>query len=167
MTDHRGPMPVPARITIALDSIGAEGPWVDEYLGGAEPMVDQWEAGELTPTRAQIEKLAELTHFPPEFFYKAVQDWEHEPATMFLCQMGRRGDNGLTIIRSHVDWSGVLQVEQLTPDRPAYRPPRPKKPATVAVSQEPTPGRRHKPQEEPGVPGWCRCGMPYAHHTHR
>src|SRR5918995_3245339 len=64
MTDHRHAPPIPARITVTLDYIGAEGPWVDEALGGAEPMVDQWEAGELVPTPGQVEKLAQLTGFP-------------------------------------------------------------------------------------------------------
>lgn len=173
MTDHRGPIPVPARITLALDSIGAEGPWVDEALGGAEPMVDEWEAGERVPTRRQIELLAQLTEFPPEFFYKPVEPWEHEPMTIFMCQMGRRGDNGLTIVRSHVDWAGVLQVEELTPPRPPYRPRKAKvSPAAAGdlatrTGEAPNAGKPHRPQEEPGAPGWCKCGMPYAHRSHR
>lgn len=120
MTDHRGPIPVPARITMALDRIGAEGPQVDIDLGGTEPMVDQWEAGELVPTRAQVEKLAAYTGFPPEWFYRVVEDREHETSRTFICDRTRRGNNGLTIIESHIDYSGVLHYEVIQegpPDR--------------------------------------------------
>lgn len=151
MTDHRHAPPIPARITVALDRIGAEGPWVDEALGGAEPMVDRWEAGELVPTVGQVEKLAELTGFPVAFFYKPVADWEHEPLLVRICQRGRRGDNGTSVIKSWIDWAGVLHVEEITPPRPAYRPPKPKAAATDG---------RHAPKEDRHTPGVCVCGLP-------
>lgn len=120
MTDHRGPIPVPARITMALDRIGANGPQVDIDLGGAEPMVDQWEAGELVPTRAQIERLAAYTRMPASWFYRPVEDWEQEISRVFICDRSRRGNNGLTVIDSHIDYSGVLHrniVQEGPPDR--------------------------------------------------
>lgn len=44
--------------------------------GAAEPDVDQWEAGVLVPTRAQVLALARLTEFPPEFFYQPMPAWQ-------------------------------------------------------------------------------------------
>ena len=158
MTDHRHAPPIPARMTVALDVIGAEGAWVDEALGGAEPMVDQWEAGELVPTPQQVEKLATLTGFPVGFFYKPVADWEHEPRVTRICQRGRRGDNGTVVIKSWVDWAGVLHMEELTPPRPPYRPKKPK-PAAPAPADRP-PAGTHRPKEDRGAPGACTCGLP-------
>jgi len=120
MTAHGGPLPVPARITLALDAIDAEGPWVDEALGGQEPMVDQWEAGESVPTREQVERLAELTGFPVEWFYRPADELGGE-MRLFICERGRRTHKALTIVKSWVDWSGVLHVEEETPPKPAYR----------------------------------------------
>lgn len=172
MTDHRGPLPIAARITQALDAIGAEGPWVDEALGGAEPMVDRWEEGLLVPTRAQVERLALLTQMPVGFFYKPVADWEMQPARMFICQMGRRDDNGLTILETHIDYAGVQHVKQLTPDRPPYRERKPKTATTTTTAAAPVDYRkRHAPDPDPDVPGCCGCGLalgkPNGRHTTR
>src|SRR5215469_14494842 len=54
---------VPARITIALDLRGLEGPEVDAACGGEEPDVDMWELGLAVPAPEQVMKLAELTGF--------------------------------------------------------------------------------------------------------
>ena len=159
MTDHRHAPPIPARITVALDSIGAEGPWVDEALGGAEPMVDRWEAGELAPTPGQVEKLAELTGFPVAFFYKPVEEREHEPLIVRICQRGRRGDNGTVVLKSWIDWAGVLHVEELTPPRPPYRPKKPKPADPAPPGVRPRAGA-HKPKEDRHTPGACVCGLP-------
>lgn len=159
MTDHRHAPPIPARITVALDSIGAEGAWVDEALGGAEPMVDEWEEGKRTPTPQQVEKLAELTGFPLAFFYKPVTDREREPLIVRICQRGRRGDNGTVVLKSWIDWDGVLHVEELTPPRPPYRPPKPKPAPPVPTRARAAPGA-HKPKEDRHAPGACVCGLP-------
>lgn len=162
MTDHRGPIPVPARITLALDSRGMFGAWVDEACGVAEPAVDQWEAGELVPTRHQVELLAELTGYPVEFFYRPFTEADAEPWRMFICERDRRGENGLTILETHVDYAGVLQVKQLTPDRPPRRERKPK-----ATEEKKTITSGHDFDEERGAPGWCVCGAPKAHRSHR
>ncbi len=138
----RGPVPVPARITMALDAINAYGPEVDRALGGEEPMVDDWEAGKYLPTPEQVAKLAEMTGHPVEFFYRPAD--ELDGTVTFICDRRRRGENALTVIKTNVDYDGVLHREQLTPDRPPYRP---RKPATP-VSQ---------PQQvitETGEPNW-------------
>lgn len=167
MTDHRGPLPVPARITLALDSRGMWGAWVDEACGVEEPAVDEWESGDRVPTRAQVEALAELTNYPVGFFYRPVEDWEHEPQRIFICERDRRGENGLTIVETHVDWTGVLQVKQLTPDRPARRERKPS-PLQETGPRDTSPKKRGcEYDEEPGAPGYCRCGMPRAHRSHR
>ncbi|HXF21575.1 MAG TPA: hypothetical protein VN597_14040 [Streptosporangiaceae bacterium] len=64
-----GTAPLPERITAALDLRMLEGPEVDEALGGAEPMVDRWEAGTLEPSPGQVVLLAELTTRPVAWFY--------------------------------------------------------------------------------------------------
>jgi hypothetical protein len=61
--------PNPKRITAALDLRDLYGPEVDRALGGEEPMVDQWENGELVPTREQVIRLAHLTEMPTRWFY--------------------------------------------------------------------------------------------------
>jgi hypothetical protein len=61
--------PVPWRITLALDSRGLDGPEVDIACGVVEPAVDQWERGEVVPTREQVEALATLTDYPARWFY--------------------------------------------------------------------------------------------------
>jgi hypothetical protein len=66
---YAGQQPTPERITIALDFRGLWGPEVDQMLGGEEPMVDEWEAGERVPTVAQVQMLAELTGFTVRWFY--------------------------------------------------------------------------------------------------
>jgi hypothetical protein len=62
-------VPVPFRITTALDMLGLYGPEVDQALGVEEPTVDMWESGELVPTREQVEALARLTEYPAWVFY--------------------------------------------------------------------------------------------------
>jgi hypothetical protein len=157
-------MPVPARITLALDAIGAEGPWVDEALGGTEPMVDDWEAGKSLPTQEQVERLAEMTGRPVEFFYLAPTGQEMKPTRFFICERGRRPQNALTVVESRIDERGVLHVDELTPPKPPYRP------RTRTATREttvPAPYRRrpadvvHVPHEDPDAPGCCiTCRRP-------
>lgn len=84
---------VPFQISTALDLAGQEGPEVDVALGGAEPMVDLWEAGELYPSWSQLGKLAELTGFPIAFFFKPVdlRQWYEIRRSMFVCDRSSRG----------------------------------------------------------------------------
>lgn len=83
---HAGIM-VPYRITSALDLAGQEGPEVDVALGGAEPMVDLWEAGELYPSWSQLLKLSALTGFPVAYFFSPVdvREWYETQRSMFIC----------------------------------------------------------------------------------
>ncbi|MEU4703416.1 hypothetical protein [Nonomuraea dietziae] len=81
-------VPVPYRITTALDLCGLYGPEVDRALGGEEPMVDQWETGELVPTSEQIEALATLTGYPAAYFYKPATE---RAGVAFMCK--RSGPN--------------------------------------------------------------------------
>lgn len=57
----------PYVLTIALDLAGLEGPEVDSELGGAEPMVDEWEAGLRYPTWEQLQALSRLSGFGLKF----------------------------------------------------------------------------------------------------
>lgn len=68
-TQFVGKRPTPARITMALDLRDLYGPEVDQACGVEEPVVDQWESGDLTPTFEQVELLAKLTGMPVGFFY--------------------------------------------------------------------------------------------------
>ena len=81
-----GKLPVPARITLALDARGLAGPEVDQACGVQEPEVDLWELGRIVPTRAQILLLAKLTDFPPEFFYGDAPP----PSVLYVCSRSRR-----------------------------------------------------------------------------
>lgn len=79
---YTGQVPTPRRITIALDCCNLYGPEVDAALGGEEPMVDEWEAGERVPTAKQIQALAKLTGFAAWTFYLPPP----EPITSgFIC----------------------------------------------------------------------------------
>ncbi|HEU5108826.1 MAG TPA: hypothetical protein VFT95_09740 [Micromonosporaceae bacterium] len=64
---------VPARITMALDLGGHEGPEVDIACGAEEPAVDLWECGVEVPTAEQLRLLSELTGFPVAYFYRPVE----------------------------------------------------------------------------------------------
>jgi hypothetical protein len=79
---------VPARITIALDIRGLEGPEVDTACGAAEPDVDWWEAGWSVPTPQQVERLAALTGFPVAFFYRPVPPGPFTGSPVFMCGRG-------------------------------------------------------------------------------
>jgi hypothetical protein len=79
--------PYPRRITQALDSRELYGPEVDIACGAVEPAVDRWETGEEVPTWEQLEKLAELTHYPIAFFFMEPG----EPLTGFMCIRGGKG----------------------------------------------------------------------------
>lgn len=89
-------VPVPERITMALDRRGLDGPEVDIALGGAEPMVDEWEAGTRVPTAEQVAALADLTGMLPGFFYQPIPDWA-KTGGAWVCQRSGRG-KGCTFV---------------------------------------------------------------------
>lgn len=64
---------IPARITIALDMQGLEGPEVDAACDATEPDVDLWECGVTAPSARQVELLAALTGFPVAWFYQPIE----------------------------------------------------------------------------------------------
>lgn len=70
-------LPVPARISMALDMGGHEGPEVDLAVGTFEGNpagdVDLWECGLASPDEEQVRLLAELTGFPVEWFHKQME----------------------------------------------------------------------------------------------
>lgn len=172
MTAH-GPMPVPARITLALDYAGLHGPQVDVDLGGAEPMVDDWESGKYLPTPEQVQRLAAMTGRPVAYFYQPVKDWERYPHRVFLCDRTRRGDNGLTVIESYIGWDGVIHIEELTPPRPPYRPRTTTTEAPMPRQDTPRFVRRksarpgHLYQTDPDAPGTCAvCHLIRANRAH-
>jgi hypothetical protein len=82
---------VPARITLALDFCGLEGPEVDTACGAAEPDVDMWELGLAVPAPEQVAKLAELTGFPVAYFYQPIKPGPLAGSAIFICRRGRRG----------------------------------------------------------------------------
>lgn len=97
---------VPARITIALDMCGLEGPEVDTACGAAEPDVDMWELGRAVPTADQVRKLAELTGFHPVWFYRPIKAGPVAASAVFICWGGRRGCEARA--PDVVDENGVL-----------------------------------------------------------
>jgi len=78
--------PAASRITCALDKGQHYGPQVDAALGVlADPpdVVDRWEAGTLVPTFAEVRRLAVMTGFLVEWFYRP----ELEPiGPVFICR---------------------------------------------------------------------------------
>lgn len=76
---------VPARITIALDICGLEGPEVDIACGGAEPDVDMWELGLARPTPEQLRMMARLTRFQVAWFYRPIEPGPLAGEPIFMC----------------------------------------------------------------------------------
>lgn len=167
MTARNGPLPVPARITLALDAIGAEGPDVDVACGTWEGNpagdVDAWERGEAFPTPAQVEQLAEFTGMTPEYFYLPATEAETRGMRIFMCQRGRRPENALTVIESKIGWDGVLEVNEIVSPKSPYRPRRRENRASILTAPVHIGvdlRRPHRPDEDPGAPGCCRCKRP-------
>lgn len=117
-----GQHPIPARITLALDTRGLYGPEVDlacgTFEGNPAGDVDAWEDGTAVPSAEQVVLLAALVHMPVEYFYAPIEDYERGFA-MFICDRSKR-KHGLTIVTSTVDERGVLHR---TYDQPSRRPP--------------------------------------------
>ncbi|WP_431935853.1 hypothetical protein [Micromonospora sp. RP3T] len=86
---------VPARITLALNARGLDGPDVDRavgtYEGNPAGDVDAWETGDATPTRDQVRLLAALCKMPVAFFYQPQEPWESD-GVIWIC--GHSGPNG-------------------------------------------------------------------------
>lgn len=117
--------PVPARISIALDSGGHEGPEVDLAVGTHERNpagdVDVWECGLASPTGDQVKLLAELTGFPIPWFYEPFEPGPllGNTAKIIICY--RRKVNGRKchfVDQSHVDENGVLHYGGEPPRTP-------------------------------------------------
>lgn len=108
-------VPVPARITMALDLGGHEGPEVDTACGAAEPAVDLWECGVEVPTARQVQLLAELTGFPITYFYMPIEPGPLNKG-MWICWGGRRGCESPE--PDYVDERGVLHYGGEPPRTP-------------------------------------------------
>jgi hypothetical protein len=170
MTAHAGPIPVPARITLALDLRGLYGPQVDRDCGVEAPAVDEWEAGLRVPTRTQVEALAALTRMPVGYFYQPADEAEERGTRIFMCQRNRRPHNALTVAESRIGWDGVLQRDVLVEPRSPYQPrkttPQPPRKAAMPARTSSTRqgrGRVHVAREDPHAPGCCAtCHRPMA-----
>lgn len=117
--------PVPARISIALDYGGHEGPEVDLAVGTFEKNpagdVDVWECGLASPTGDQVKLLAELTGFPILWFYEPIAPGPilGRPGQIIICY--RRKVNGKrchAVEQDYVDENGVLHYAGEPPRRP-------------------------------------------------
>lgn len=112
-------VPIPARITLALDTRELYGPEVDlacgTYEGNPAGDVDAWEDGTAVPDAEQVEQLAALVRMPVEYFYAPIEDYERA-FRMFVCDRTKR-KHGLTIVTSTVDDRGVLHREYHQPSR--------------------------------------------------
>lgn len=82
---------VPHRITTALDLRSLQGPEVDRQCHAREPEVDEWERGQRYPRWDQLLALAELTEFPPGFFFLPI-----EPIPYEATSLGCRRSGGFT-----------------------------------------------------------------------
>lgn len=107
--------PVPARITMALDLRGLDGPEVDTACGAAEPAVDLWECGVEVPTADQVRLLAALTGFPVRYFYMPVKPG-FQLDGVIICWGGRRGCQRLE--PDYIDERGVLHYGGEPPRTP-------------------------------------------------
>lgn len=105
---------VPARITLAMNLRGVDGPDVDVHCGTFEGNpagdVDAWEAGTAVPSADQVRLMAGYVDFPVPWFYRPMKpgpliaNAAGEPGWVFMC-----GPGGCTVVRSDwVDEFGVL-----------------------------------------------------------
>lgn len=147
-------VPVPARITLALDMRDLSGDQVDWDLGVWESpadewipgtAVDRWEVGALVHTRAQVERLALLTAFLVTWFYRPV---EHLPSRMLLCDRSKRA-RALTILTGSVNADGVLQRSSM-----------------VRLDRRPRSCRGVHPVCRDWDTGLCVCGLPDRNRWH-
>jgi hypothetical protein len=100
---------VPARITMALDSRGLEGPDVDTACGTFEGNpagdVDMWELALAVPTAEQVRAIAQLSGYPLAWFYEPLA-----PGPMVgpvrVCYHDRR--RSVVLAPNVVDERGVL-----------------------------------------------------------
>lgn len=103
---------VPARITMALDAGGHEGPGVDvacgTWEGNPDGDVDGWEAAAAAPTAEQVWLLSVLTGFPVPWFYRPVVTGPTLGPVTICSRTGRRGERCRTVEPSVVDDRGVL-----------------------------------------------------------
>jgi transcriptional regulator with XRE-family HTH domain len=120
--EARDGKPYPRRITQALDVRALYGPEVDLACGAVEPAVDRWETGEEVPTWEQLEKLAELTHFPIAFFFMEPT----EPLTGgFMCIRGGKGKGCYPLtgeLPPDVEQLDLIPEEAVERVEPAPRP---------------------------------------------
>lgn len=107
--------PVPARITMALDLGGHEGPEVDIACGAVEPAVDLWECGVEVPTAEQVQLLAQLTGFPVRYFYLPVKPGPIVDG-LIICWTDGRGCE--RVEPDYVDERGVLHYGGEPPRTP-------------------------------------------------
>lgn len=104
---------VPARISLAMNLGGHEGPAVDIACGtregNLEGDVDSWELGETVPSEEQVEKMAAFAGMPKVWFYRPMTPGpllgrDGEPGFIWMC-----GPSGCTAVASDwVDERGVL-----------------------------------------------------------
>ena len=156
---------VPARITMALDMRGLDGPEVDEACGTFERNpagdVDMWEMALAVPSPEQVRLLAELTGFPIPFFYKPVKPGP-QLGPLWISWGGRRGCQ--LVQPDVVTEQGVLLYEgkprELDPFVQGQLPgmPAPTAKQRPPSSREPAP-KKSKPAAAVTQPP-LRTGMP-------
>lgn len=66
----------PWRLTIAFNTVGAVGDWVDAACGTRPPFVDLWEAGHVYPRWEELVRVGALTGTPLPDLLSAPQRWE-------------------------------------------------------------------------------------------
>jgi hypothetical protein len=105
---------VPARITIALDICGLDGPEIDEQVGtwhgNPDGDIDRWEQALAVPSPQQVELLATLTECTVAWFYEPLEPGPMlENGPVWMCFSGREG---CTQVQPHVITdAGVLLYE--------------------------------------------------------
>jgi hypothetical protein len=97
----------PFAITILLDARGFYGPQVDVECGGAEPMVDEWEAGTRYPEFDQLLALLQLCGVTPGF----VQHYSTQTEFETLGEITDRSS-----LRFHSPEPAPTYVAAFTPD---------------------------------------------------
>lgn len=131
---------VPARISIAMNIGGHEGPAVDKacgtWEGNPEGDVDGWELGETVPSAEQVELMAAFTGFPKVWFYRPMKPGpllghrDGEPNFLWLC-----GPGGCTAVKS--DWVDERGVLHYSGDEDGQRQPRTAVQGALPIDVEP------------------------------
>jgi hypothetical protein len=155
---------VPARITMAFDLAGLDGPDVDErcgtYHGNPDGDLDRWEQALAEPSREQVRLMAKVTGFPEPWFYRPLPPGPTPgDGPIWICWRDRRGCQASA--PDVITEQGVLLYGgQPRPPVDTCPPPIPGMPAAERTKKRPRPPAPAKKTPPPAAQPTLPTRMP-------